>query len=133
MKKLMKKLAIALLAILPLVTLSLILPRKVSAASEWAVGEWKLSTDYSDADHQTTFTGRLRIEREGRRLSGRIYFDTLGEWERLEDVEVTHETVSFTRPKYKQRYFGHRDRGRMEGTYKDHLHHGEFAWRAERE
>ena len=129
----MKKLAIALMAILPLVTLSLILPGTASADGEWAAGEWKLWTDYSDANGQVTFTGHVRIQRVGGRLTGRIKFDVLGEWERLEDIEVTDETVGFTRPKYKQRYFGHRNGDRMEGTYKDRLNHGEWAWQAERE
>jgi len=129
----MKKLAIALVVVLPLVTLSLILPGKASADVGWAVGGWKLWTDYSDHGQRTAFTGRLRIERERGRLSGRVYFDVLGEWERLEDVEVTDDTVSFTRAKYEQRYSGHRRRDRMEGTYRDHLNHGEWAWHAQRQ
>jgi hypothetical protein len=129
----MRKPGIALLAILFTVTLSLILPGKASADSDWALGYWKLSTDYTNEGQKVTFTGRLHIERERGRLSGRIYFDVLGKWERLQDVEVTDDTVSFRREQYEQRYSGRRHRGGMEGTYRDHLNHGEWAWHAERE
>lgn len=130
----MKKLAIALPAILLIAALSLLLPRKAAADSDWAVGYWKLTTDYTDPGGQkVVFTGRLHIERERGRLTGRIYFDVLGQWERLQDVEVTDDTVSFRREQYGQRYAGRRHRDRMEGSYRDHLNHGEWAWHAEKE
>jgi hypothetical protein len=129
----MKKPTISLVAILALVTLSLVLPMKASAYRGWAVGEWRLLQYYTENGRQVSFNGRLRIHREGDRFYGHIYFDVVGDWEPLENIEVTDETIRFTRPMYEQRFRGHRQGNQMSGTYRDRIHDGEWTWRAERE
>jgi hypothetical protein len=125
----MKKLTTSLMAILvTLVILSLILPMKASADHGWAVGEWKLSQSY----HDTTFSGTLSIQREDGRFSGRIYFDTVGHWEHLKHVEVTDETLSFSRPMAKQKFRGHRHGDEITGHW-DSSTQGEWKWRAWRD
>lgn len=130
----MKKMTISLLAILTLFTLSLILPMEASADRGWAVGEWRLVQYYtSDNGSEVSFNGRLRIHRDGDRFYGRIYFDVVGKWEPLEDVEVMDKAIRFTRPEYKQRFKGHRKHDQMGGTYRDKINRGEWTWQAERE
>lgn len=129
----MQRLTISLLAILTLVIFSLILPMKTSAHRGWAVGEWRLVQYYTDDGREVSFSGLLRIHREEDRFYGRIYFDVVGDWEPLEDILVTDETIRFTRPMYKQRFDGHRNGNRMKGTYRDKIHHGEWTWMAEPE
>jgi hypothetical protein len=130
----MKKLAISLLVILTSVILYCSLPTQAFADHEWAIGEWRLVQYFTQENgSEVTFNGRLRIQREHGRFSGSIYFDAVGNWEPLRKIEVSDETISFTRPTYEQRFYGHRHRDKMNGTYKDKLHQGEWKWRAEKE
>ncbi len=130
----MKKLTLSLLVILTLSILSFAMPMQASASRGWAVGEWMLYQYFTSEDgREVTFNGRLRIHREGDRFYGRIYFDVVGNWEPLEDINVTDETIRFTRPMYKQRFYGHRNGNQMNGTYRDKIHRGEWKWRAEQE
>ncbi len=128
-----KKKASAYLAVLLVLILFQFYPPEVSADRAWVVGEWRLVQYFSKEHHEVTFKGRLRIHREGNHFHGRIYFDVLGKWEPLEDIEVTDETVSFTRPQYEQRFRGHRDGHVLVGIYRDRLNQGKWQWRAERE
>jgi hypothetical protein len=122
--------AVAALAAL----LFLALPHKASAHREWAIGEWKLWQNFSQHHEETTFQGRLRIGRDGNRFYGRIYFDVVGEWERLEDVVVGDDTIRFTRPKYQQEFHGQLKGEALEGTYRDAIHGDkEWTWRAEKD
>jgi hypothetical protein len=130
----MKKLTLSLVALVALVILSLILPMKATAGRGWAVGEWRLLQYFTQDDgREVSFSGLLRIHREGDGFHGRIYFDAVGNWEPLVNIEVTDETIRFTRPMYEQKFRGHRSGDRMKGTYRDRIHHGEWTWRAERD
>lgn len=129
----MKKLTISLLVILTLAIIYCTLPTQAFADHRWAVGEWKLVQSFTQNDGaEVTFNGRIRIHREHGRFVGSIYFDTVGNWERLRNIEVSDETISFTRPMHGQRFYGHRHRNQMKGTYKDKLHQGEWKWWAEK-
>jgi len=130
----MKKLAISLLVILTLVILFCSLPMQSFADQSWAIGEWKLVQYFTqDNGSEVTFNGRLRIFREQGRFAGSIYFDAVGNWEPLKHIEVSEETIIFTRSTYEQRFYGHRHGDKMNGTYKDKIHKGEWKWRAEKE
>ena len=130
----MKKLTVSFLALLTLAILSFTLPMQASADRGWAVGEWRLVQNYTRDDGQkVTFNGRIRIHRERGKFYGRINFDVVGNWEPLEGIEVTDETIRFIRPVYKQRFHGQRYGNRMKGTYRDKLNRGEWTWRAEQE
>jgi hypothetical protein len=130
----MKKFTVSFLALLTLAILFFTPPMQASTDRGWPVGEWRLVQNYTQDDGQeVTFNGRLRIHREKDRLYGRINFDVVGNWEPLEGVEVTDETISFIRPMYKQKFYGHRQGNRIKGTYRDKMNRGEWEWRAERE
>lgn len=127
----MKKLTISFMVILTLVILSFSLSTKASAYRGWAVGEWRLLQYYTQDDgREVTFNGRLRFFREGDRIHGRIYFDDIGNWEPLKHIEVTDETIRFTRPMYEQKFNGNRNGNQLNGTYRDKIHHGEWKWKA---
>lgn len=122
--------------ILTLVCLGLYcsMPTQAFADHRWAVGEWRLAQYFTQNDGaEVTFHGRIRINREDHRWYGDIYFDTLGRWEPLQDIEVTDDTIRFTRPMYEQRFYGHRNRYKLNGTYKDRIHQGRWEWSAEKE
>lgn len=129
----LKKAGSIFLTVLPVTILFLLCPLRVSADRAWFVGEWQLTQYFSQDHREVVFKGRLRIHRERDHFHGRIYFDVVGKWEPLEDVEITDETVSFTRPQYEQRFHGHREGHHLVGTYRDRLHQGKWEWRAERE
>ena len=95
----------------------------------WVVGEWRIKQYYQGA----TYFGTLSIQRERGRFYGRIYFDSLGNWEPLEEVEVTEETLSFYRPLYGgQSYRAHRNGNGMSGHW-DNPAQGRWEWRAWRD
>ena len=130
----MKRSILVTLAVLALATLFLAVPKRASAYREWAVGEWRLWQHFSEHHEEQTFKGRLVIRRFEGHFHGRIYFDVLGEWEHLEDVEVGDETIRFTRPKYGQEFHGSRHGDRLEGTYRDRLRGDrEWTWGAEKD
>lgn len=104
-------------------------PASAQYHHHWVTGQWAL-TQY--APDGTSYTGRLRIHREGGFWEGRIYFDVLGTWEPLQDVEVTHDSIRFTRGSYKQKFYGHFHDGIIDGGYKDWLHHNRGRWTAQR-
>jgi len=131
----MKKTDISLLVILiTLVVLYCSLPMQAFAAQRWAIGEWRL-VQYQTQENgrEVTFSGLIRIHREHGRLSGSIYFDVVGNWEPLKDIEVNDETIRFTRPTYEQKFYGHRNGNKMNGTYRDKPTQGAWKWSAEKE
>lgn len=127
----MKRLAAPWATLLMLVVCVLAVPQTGLAYRGWAVGDWRLWQFYSEAGSQTTFTATLRISREGNRFYGTIYYDKLGNWEPVENVEVTNDSLSFTRPLYgPQHYYGQFNGTELTGTYRDMTLGGEWNWRA---
>ena len=115
-------------------TLYVSMPMQAFADNRWAVGEWNMVQYFTQDDGtKVTFNGRIRIYREHHGLYGDIYFDALGKWEPLQNIEVTDETIRFTRPMYEQKFYGHRNRNKINGTYKDKIHQGKWQWSAEKE
>ena len=75
--------------------------------------------------------GRLEFYWTGNAWAGRIWIDTLGQWEELTDVLIDPHTgqVQFYRPYGNQRYYGILSGERIEGTF-GVGGPGNFAWAA---
>jgi hypothetical protein len=122
---------------LPFILISFVLlvcSSDVLADRDWAIGMWRIQQNFSVHHEKTAFSGRLRIGREDGHFTGRIYFDSVGRWEQLEDVHVSDDTIRFFRPEYPQEFHGRRKNGRIEGTWQDREKKDwEWTWEAERD
>jgi len=106
----------------------------VRADRDWVIGRWQIRQNFSAHHQEAVFKGRLTIRRDGHHFTGRIYFDSVGRWEELQDVKVSDDTIRFFRPEYPQDFHGRHTQRGIEGTWKDRTKRDkEWTWEAERE
>lgn len=107
--------------VLPLLGLSLLLLVGCASTSDrdpdWPVGEWRFRQTFSTPEKADVLTGTLRFEREGRKYSGKIYFDLLQKWESLEEVYAGGESIRWYRPDYPEMFQGTRTETGLKGYW----------------
>lgn len=92
---------------------------KTKSSTEMIVGDWKLIAN--------GFSGILEIRFDGSALQGRVFFNSIGKWEPLQDLQFDSSTGKFTflRPNAKQQHEGVLNGTTLNGTFT-----GNYKWSA---
>ncbi len=89
-----------------------------SEKNSWAVGEWRFRQTFTGpVERPNVLTGKLQIEWGKHRYTGRIYFDALKEWERLDEVWISGTSVHFSRVTSQEEFEGHRTETGVKGNW----------------
>lgn len=92
---------------------------KTTSSTDMIVGDWSLVAN--------GFAGILEIRYDGSALQGRVYFNSIGRWEPLQNLQFNSSTGKFTflRPNAKQQHEGVLNGNTLTGTFT-----GNYKWSA---
>jgi len=92
---------------------------KTKSSTDMIVGDWNLIAN--------GFAGILEIRYDGTALQGRVYFNSIGRWEPLQNLQFNSSTGKFTflRPNAKQQHEGVLNGNTLIGTFT-----GNYKWSA---